>query len=148
MKRKEISDKDSELVLSILDFAAGKEGIEEGSEVSVTFVSNERIREINRDYREKDQATDVISFALEELGEDEVEIIGEGMPRILGDIVISIERTREQAEEYGHLSKGTGLPRPSWFSPSAWIRPYGERRRREDVPETRDILDAYGLQRG
>ena len=45
------------------------ENIEDGAEVSVTFVDNERIREINRDYRDKDQPTDVISFAMEEMGE-------------------------------------------------------------------------------
>ena len=42
--------------------------------------------------------TDVISFALEE----EEDVVIEGMPRMLGDIIISTERTREQAEEYGH----------------------------------------------
>lgn len=145
----EISDKDSELVLSILDFAAGKEGMEEGSEVSVTFVSNERIREINRDYREKDQATDVISFALEELGEDEVEIIGEGMPRILGDIVISIERTREQAEEYGHsFERELGFLALHGF---LHLLGYDHMEKEDEermFQRQRDILDAYGLQRG
>ena len=43
--------------------------IEDGSELSVTFVTNDRIQEINRQYRDKDQPTDVISFAMEELGE-------------------------------------------------------------------------------
>ena len=60
------------LVGKVIQFAASKEGIEVGSELSVTFVSNERIREINSEYRNKDYATDVISFALEEMGEDEV----------------------------------------------------------------------------
>lgn len=68
----------------------------------MTFVTNEAIHEINRQYRQKDAPTDVISFALEEMGEGEVEIIAEGMPRILGDIIISIDRTKEQADEYGH----------------------------------------------
>ena len=72
------------------------------SEVSVTFVSNERIQEINREYRDKDTPTDVISFAMEELGEGEMELIGADMPRVLGDIIISIPKTKEQAEEYGH----------------------------------------------
>lgn len=91
-----------ELVEQLLQHAATHLNIEDGSEVSITFVTNEAIHEINREYRDKDQPTDVISFALEELGEGEVEIIGEGLPRILGDIIISTDRTKEQAEEYGH----------------------------------------------
>lgn len=90
------------LVEKLLQHAATVEQIEDGSEVSVTFVTNEAIHEINREYRDKDEPTDVISFALEEMGEGEVEIIGEEIPRILGDIIISIDRTKEQAEEYGH----------------------------------------------
>jgi probable rRNA maturation factor len=86
----------------IINFAAKKETIEEQSEVSVTFVSNERIQEINREYRNKDNPTDVISFAMEELGEGEVELIGNDMPRVLGDIIISVPKAKEQAEEYGH----------------------------------------------
>lgn len=97
-----VKEVDIELVEKLLQHAAKIEEIEEGSEVSVTFVTNEAIHEINREYRDKDQPTDVISFAMEELGEDEVQIIGEGMPRVLGDIIISTDRTREQAEEYGH----------------------------------------------
>ena len=57
------------LIREILGKAAQMEKIEDGAELSVTFVDNERIREINRDYRDKDQPTDVISFAMEEMGE-------------------------------------------------------------------------------
>lgn len=91
-----------ELVEKLLQHAAKAEGVEQDSEVSVTFVDNEAIHEINKQYRDKDQPTDVISFAMEELGEGEVQIIGEGMPRVLGDIIISTDRTKEQAEDYGH----------------------------------------------
>lgn len=98
----EVKEEHIALVEKLLQHAAKVEGIEEGSEVSITFVTNEAIHEINREYRDKDQPTDVISFALEEMGEGEVQIIGEGIPRLLGDIIISTDRTREQAEEYGH----------------------------------------------
>jgi len=98
----EVQEAHIELVEKLLQHAAELEEIEQDSEVSVTFVDNEAIHEINKQYRDKDQPTDVISFAMEELGEGEVAIIGEGMPRILGDIIISTDRTREQAEEYGH----------------------------------------------
>ncbi|MEJ9280031.1 MULTISPECIES: rRNA maturation RNase YbeY [Ureibacillus] len=97
-----LSDEHIELVEKLLQHAAKLENIN-NAEVSVTFVTNEKIHEINREYRDKDQPTDVISFALEEMGEGEIEIIGVGeLPRVLGDIIISVDRTREQAEEYGH----------------------------------------------
>ncbi|KGR74534.1 rRNA maturation RNase YbeY [Ureibacillus sinduriensis] len=98
----EVNDQHIELVEKLLQHAANHLAIEDGSEVSITFVTNEKIHEINRDYRDKDQPTDVISFALEEMGEGEVEIVGEGIPRILGDIIISTDRTKEQAAEFGH----------------------------------------------
>ena len=97
-----VTDKDLELVEGLLQHAAKIEQVEDGTELSVTFVTNEAIHEINKEYRHKDAPTDVISFALEELGEGETAIIAEGMPRILGDVIISIDRTREQAEEFGH----------------------------------------------
>ncbi|GIN85445.1 endoribonuclease YbeY [Heyndrickxia sporothermodurans] len=99
---KEITESDIELIENLLNFSLGQLGIEDECEVSVTFVTNERIQEINREYRDKDQPTDVISFAMEELGEDEVEITNANMPRILGDIIISVQKTKEQAIEYGH----------------------------------------------
>jgi probable rRNA maturation factor len=86
----------------LLNHAAEVEQLEHETEVSITFVTNEEIREINREYRGKDTPTDVISFALEELGEGEIEVINDEMPVVLGDIIISIERAKEQAEEYGH----------------------------------------------
>ena len=74
------------------------ETIDEGVEVSVLFVDNEGIRVLNRDYRNKDQATDVLSFP-QYASLDEMK--GDPEPN-LGDIVISLERAHEQAEEYGH----------------------------------------------
>lgn len=97
-----ITTQDLELVEGLLQHAAKIEQVEDGTELSVTFVTNEAIHEINKEYRHKDAPTDVISFALEELGEGETAIIAEGMPRILGDVIISIDSTREQAEEFGH----------------------------------------------
>ncbi|WP_078597217.1 rRNA maturation RNase YbeY [Evansella clarkii] len=88
------------LVADVLDTAMKMEGIKENSELSVTFVNNEQIQELNRDYRGKDEPTDVLSFALNEGEDDEVAV--EGMPDLLGDIVISVPRAEQQAEEYGH----------------------------------------------
>lgn len=99
---KELSEGTIKQLEDLLNFAAEREEVEPGSELSVTFVSNERIREINKEYRGKDYPTDVISFSLEELGEGELEISGGDMPRILGDIIISVKKAEEQASEYGH----------------------------------------------
>ena len=59
------------------------------------ITTNEAIRKINREYRDKDMPTDVISFAY-----NETENIGP--MNVLGDIVISMDRVREQSSEYGH----------------------------------------------
>ena len=71
-------------------------------ECSFIFVDNEQIREINANYRQKDAVTDVITFAIEDEMPGEIKIQGIPMPRMLGDVVISLPRTREQAERYGH----------------------------------------------
>ena len=99
-----LEKQDMEFVQQLLEHAAKKEQLTD-SEVSVTFVTNEMIRDINREYRGKDQPTDVISFAMEELGEGETAIIGSTEPRMLGDIIISLDRTKEQAADYGHSFK-------------------------------------------
>ncbi|AXM89777.1 rRNA maturation RNase YbeY [Anoxybacillus ayderensis] len=98
----EITEEQIERIEKLLQHAAKEENVPDGAEVSVTFVDNEKIREINRDYRGKDQPTDVISFALEEMGEEEIEIVGVDVPPVLGDIIISVPKAREQAEQYGH----------------------------------------------
>lgn len=67
--------------------------------LSVVFVDNDEIKDINKTYRNIDKVTDVISFALEDNDE---EIVGE---RILGDIFISIPKMKEQALEYNHSEK-------------------------------------------
>ncbi|GEK35221.1 rRNA maturation RNase YbeY [Kurthia sibirica] len=97
-----VKETDMKLVEDLLQHAAKVENIEDGTELSITFVTNDAIHEINKEYRQKDAPTDVISFALEELGEGEIEIIAPGMPRVLGDIIISIDRTAEQAADFGH----------------------------------------------
>lgn len=71
-------------------------------ECSFIFVDNEQIREINANYRQKDAVTDVITFASEDEMPGEIKIQGIPMPRMLGDVFISLPRTREQAERYGH----------------------------------------------
>lgn len=89
----------------LLQCAATELALTPNTEMSVTFVDNPTIQQYNREYRQKDQPTDVISFAIEDQGEDEQTIILDetiDLPRELGDILISVERAQEQAEEYGH----------------------------------------------
>ncbi len=80
--------------------ALEEEGIEDDAEVSVTFVDNEAIRELNNRHRGIDRATDVLSFPISD-GEF-FEVNPDTDAILLGDIVISLERAKEQAEEYGH----------------------------------------------
>ena len=73
------------------------------TEVSVTFTDNEKIRVLNREYREKDAPTDVLSFPLIDW-DSENEIPDDGssfFPLALGDIIISLEKAHAQAIEYG-----------------------------------------------
>lgn len=143
-----LSEEETSLVQNILNFAAKKEEVEDDSEVSVTFVTNERIQEINREYRQKDQPTDVISFALEELGEDEVEIVGGQIPRVLGDIIISIDRAKEQAEEYNHsFSRELGFLALHGFLHLLGYDHMEEMDEKKMFQRQKDILDEYGLKR-
>ncbi|MGO0060526.1 rRNA maturation RNase YbeY [Brevibacillus fluminis] len=100
-----LTDEHLALVERCLQAAAEREEV--SGEVSLTFVGNERIHELNRDFRGVDRPTDVLSFAMNEQGEDELDIYVDeeeldDFPNMLGDIVISIPKTREQAADYGH----------------------------------------------
>lgn len=83
---------------AIIEQALKTLGIEDDVEVSCVLVDDERIHEINREYRHINRSTDVISFAME----DNDQFYVEGMPRTLGDIFISVDHAKKQAEEYGH----------------------------------------------
>lgn len=81
-----------------------EEGYSGDFEVSVTFVDNEQIRDINNEYRDIDKETDVLSFPM--TGEDEEFTVDpETGCNMLGDIVISLEKALSQSEEYGHSFK-------------------------------------------
>ena len=76
------------------------EKFEGPAEISVTFVDNAAIAELNNQYRSKPMPTDVLSFPLGEGGQYDVD--GNNGCKMLGDIVISMERAMEQANLYGH----------------------------------------------
>lgn len=100
-----------EIVMAVLDY----EKCPYEAEVNVLFTDNEAIREINRDYRQTDAPTDVLSFPMIEFGqesdfshvEDSVEdyFNPETGELLLGDIVVSVEKVVEQAEKYGHSTR-------------------------------------------
>ena len=87
-------------VLSVLQKAAEVYGLADSDEVSVVFCDDAYIRQLNRDYRGQDKATDVLSFALDE-GE-EPDVHDGPAQHLLGDIVISLDTAARQAEDYGH----------------------------------------------
>ncbi|AZU63371.1 rRNA maturation RNase YbeY [Neobacillus mesonae] len=132
----------------LLNFAAQKQKIEDHSELSVTYVSNQKIQEINREYRDKDAPTDVISFAMEELGEGEVELVGADLPRVLGDIIISVQKAREQAEEYGHaFERELGFLAVHGFLHLLGYDHMTEADEKEMFTLQKEILNEYGLKR-
>jgi len=87
----------------ILQLAGELEHVDSG-EVALRFVTDEEIHQLNKDYRGIDRPTDVLSFAMQEMGDDELAIVyGEPtMIELLGDIVISIPTAIAQSKEYGH----------------------------------------------
>ena len=90
----ELNDLVEKVALAVLE----GEGCSEQAEVSIVFVDNEYMHNLNREYRGVDSPTDVLSFALEE-GEPMPDAKGE---ELLGDVVISLEKAAAQAKEYGH----------------------------------------------
>lgn len=104
-----ISDNLISLLERILQQAGTIEGVMDG-EVDLTFVDDVQIHELNKEYRGIDRPTDVLSFAMHETTDEELQIIYEldegddagNVPDVLGDIIISVPRAKLQSEEYGH----------------------------------------------
>ena len=99
-EKREPAPKVKETVTAVLTEAAKVLAISPQAEVGVVFADDVYIRELNRDYRGVDAATDVLSFALDEGEEPEVQ--GGPEESLLGDIVISLETAERQAAEFGH----------------------------------------------
>ncbi|TLS39363.1 rRNA maturation RNase YbeY [Pseudalkalibacillus caeni] len=143
-----LSDKEIQEIEGLLNLACKMEKVESDSELSVTFVNNEKIQEINREYREKDSVTDVISFALEEQGEGELEVIGDNIPRLLGDIIISIPKAQEQAESYNHsFMRELGFLTVHGFLHLLGYDHMTEEDEKEMFTRQKEILEEYGLSR-
>lgn len=100
----ELTSHQRELAEKLLALAAQQLQLKDNDEMSLTFVKNPEIKEINAKYRGVDRATDVISFAI---NDDDEEIVMDDemaamLPKDLGDLFISIDKVKEQALFLGH----------------------------------------------
>ncbi|SET61311.1 probable rRNA maturation factor [Oceanobacillus limi] len=137
-----------DLIHRLMQFTAKKEGISNQAEVSVSFVDNKEIQELNRNYRQINQPTDVISFALEESVEGELNVIGDDLPLALGDIVISIDRAKEQASDYNHtLDRELGFLAVHGFLHLLGYDHMNEEEEKEMFQKQDEILGEFNLER-
>lgn len=83
-----------DLLEKVIETSLKMENMSLDYEISVSFVTNDEIRELNSQFRNIDKETDVLSFPFEDEFETGI--------RILGDIVLSVEKAMDQAEEFGH----------------------------------------------
>ena len=88
--------KELEIIEKLVNYALECELVN-NAECNIILVDNKKIHEINKEYRKIDRPTDVISFALEDSNDFQYEDF-----RLLGDIYISLDKVKEQAEIYGH----------------------------------------------
>ncbi len=151
-----VQEKHLKLIKDLIVSASKKLQLGDNFEMSVTIVDNQRIQEINREYRKMDKPTDVISFAIEDndeedfgaffddfVNEEEIEI-----PRLLGDIFISMDKAEEQAEEFGHsLDREIGFLAVHGFLHLNGYDHQTEEEEREMFSLQDEILEENGLER-
>src|SRR5690625_1858065 len=92
-----LSNDQINLLQKVLTFAANKEKVVQHAELTVSIVSNEEITILNRQYRNKNEPTDVLSFQLDDPFHER-----EGIPILIGDIIISIDKVKEQSIRFNH----------------------------------------------
>lgn len=115
----------------------------DNAEFNVIIIDNAQIHEMNRTYRMVDRETDVITFALEDHQDIEYEDV-----RLLGDVYISIEKARSQAEDYGHSLKRE----ISFLTIHGLLHLLGYDHMKKEDEEVmfklqNEILDNYGIKR-
>ena len=142
----------------ILEFAAQKTG-KENKEMAVTFVSNERSHELNLEYRDTDRPTDVISLEYKpelDITVDEEDLLDhpelaemlEDFDAYIGELFISVDKAREQAEEYGHsFEREMGFLAVHGFLHINGYDHYTPEEEAEMFGLQEEILTAYGLTR-
>ena len=103
---KDLSEEILQAVQKVGEYILKYENLEGDFEISLTFVDDEEIQNLNRDYRQKDAPTDVLSFPMLEIEDfDNLEDFAQFGPILLGDIIISMPTAKNQAKEYGHSIK-------------------------------------------
>ena len=142
----------------ILEFAAQKTG-KENKEMAVTFVSNARSHELNLKYRDTDRPTDVISLEYKpelDIAVDEEDLLDhpelaemlEDFDAYIGELFISVDKAREQAEEYGHsFEREMGFLAVHGFLHINGYDHYTPEEEAEMFGLQEEILTAYGLTR-
>lgn len=144
--------------LDLLDYAAKRLG-KEGKEMAVTFVTNERSHALNLEYRNTDRPTDVISLEYkpetpfqideEDLAEDPdlADLMAE-FDSYIGELFISVDKAREQAEDYGHsFEREMGFLAVHGFLHINGYDHYTPEDEAEMFGLQEEILTAYGLTR-
>lgn len=96
-----VTQLDKDMLTNLINYALKEEGIRFNYEVSVSFVNDNEIKELNKMYRGIDKETDVLSFPLIE--DFNADFLDHAYP--LGDIVISIDQVKEQSKTYNHSFK-------------------------------------------
>lgn len=147
-----------ELAKSIIEFCLNNESFPYEAEVNLTLTDNEGIHKINQEYRGIDRPTDVLSFPMlsyerpgdfsfleNESDDDFNPDTGEAL---LGDIIISVEKVFEQAEEYGHSPKREF----AFLITHSMLHLFGYDHMQPEeeavmVARQKDILDALGINR-
>lgn len=148
---KNVPEEKIKLIEDILNFAGSYLKLPENTEMSVTLMDNEHIHEINKKYRGVDKPTDVISFAIEEDDPDEVPIILPedeefDIPKNIGDIMVSMDKVKEQAEYLGHSEdRELGFLVVHGFLHLNGYDHMKEEDEKEMFGLQREILDSYGL---
>ena len=142
----------------ILEFAAQKT-CKENKEMAVTFVSNARSHELNLEYRDTDRPTDVISLEYKpelDIAVDEEDLLDhpelaemlEDFDAYIGELFISVDKAREQAEEYGHsFEREMGFLAVHGFLHINGYDHYTPEEEAEMFGLQEEILTAYGLTR-
>ena len=135
--------KELEIVEKVLYSAMEKENLIDTS-FNLIIVDNDYIHKLNKEYRNIDRETDVITFALE----DEDTLIVGDKKRVLGDIYISIDKARSQAEEYNH----SFLRELSFLAVHGFYHLLGydhQTKEEEEVmfKKQEEVLESYGIRR-
>ena len=135
------------LVRGAVEATLDLENYQNTAEVSITFTDNENIHKLNAKYRGVDRPTDVLSFPLFDYEGTSEEPPVDEMMNMLGDIVISLERAAEQAEEFGHSFERevAFLTAHSMLHLLGYDHELGEEEDREMREKQNAVMDMLGL---